>query len=210
MSSGIEMRLWWGNHLVAEEFFRNGLDREVRFGSKDFEFPLAFLVVGKSFPRLCFTETMAGALYRPGAKPMSLAEVIEQGLAVEVDGSWCLALSIGDQVSVEVGDLLAEVRARAAPRRVRLPLSASADFRFANVLLATYHRGSSSRRVSAHESLRSDCGGGCSRFWLYDDVAAHPTRPSRGQFRRHSHPFGLGGDREQERRRYRRAGHRFG
>ncbi len=144
MATGLELRLWWGNHLVAEHFFRADVERSYRVGSgSDADFPLSSSVLGVASHELVrgqrhgpatlrLSPRMRGTLRRFGAEPVSFEQTIASGVESEDE----LTLAAGDLVTLELGPVRGELRARSAPRHVTVPFFEGTDFAFANTVLA--------------------------------------------------------------------------
>ena len=146
MATGLELRLWWSDHLLAEHFFHDGVERKYRLGSaNDVDFALSSSVIGTSShelvrvsrhgrPEVRVTRRLGAVLHRPGAAPCGFEQMIANGF-VSADDTF-LTLAPGERLMLQLGSLTAELTSRAAPRRVARPLFGAIDFTFANTLLA--------------------------------------------------------------------------
>lgn len=139
---GVELRILWGERILAEHFLHAGEPRRFSLGAdKGVDFATGTEALGgdarfdvveataESF-FLRFTEAMEGGIVRDG----NLVSLRDAALDDE-DGIYSVEIRPGDAGFVQVGPLRLEVTARRAPRPVVMPFEDSVDFTFLSVAL---------------------------------------------------------------------------
>lgn len=142
---GVELRILWGDRILAEHFLHAGTDRVFRIGSAAgvdfamsahlFDLPSFDVVVarGEAF-ELRFTEKMTGVLWRHG-EAQQLSEVSSEEARPGVSS---VEIGWGDAAYVDFGPLRLEVASRKAPQRVFVPFEERVDFAFLSVALVVF------------------------------------------------------------------------
>ncbi len=125
MSNGLEVRLWWGDHLVAEHFFRPGVSPRVVGLNQHVDWSIN--VDSPSEAKVAFRRGDRAA--------KALRDLVTLD---EASDQWLLSLCAGEYVSFDVGSLRAELQNRRAPKAVKVPLAETADFQFANIVMAAF------------------------------------------------------------------------
>ncbi len=138
-STALAVRVCWGSVRVASQLLVEQGARRFSVGPGDDDVTarggrVGFFVDGDG-PHLVFTEGLSGELVRNGETPLSLSEVVHEGLAEETAAGWVVALGRLDVARLSVGSLVVEAFPVRAPKRVAA--APELDFRFLNTLLST-------------------------------------------------------------------------
>ena len=148
---GLEIRLSWGDHVLAEHFLPP--DREASFtvgSAPGCTFAMGDLAgprfevarVGPDGCELRFAPWMAGEVVR-GDVARELSELISSGEVVpdgDGDGG-CYAVALdgeGASARLELGEITLQAALRPCPERVRVPFPDTIDFRSLNILLVLF------------------------------------------------------------------------
>jgi TonB family protein len=138
-SHGLELRLSWGDHVLAEHFLRADRTSSFTVGSSpDCDFTTPDLVgprfeVARAGPggfELRFPEDLAGAL---DDRPLS--ELVDSGHAVPDGDGYALALEGGESAELELGAITLRAQVRSCPERVVVPLADTLDYTSINIFL---------------------------------------------------------------------------
>ncbi len=146
---GLELRLLWGDQLVAEHFLKPGAPATFTVGSAaGVSFAMGtqrhsgekFEVVQsdtQSFT-LRFTHEMNGELRRRGEQVMSLRRAVEGGIAMRDRDGHAISLRSGDRAWVDLGGIVLEVFFQPVPKPVIVPFAGTIDYTALNVLLVLF------------------------------------------------------------------------
>jgi FHA domain len=148
---GLELRLRWGDQILAETYLPPGFKGAATVGSS----PSATFDVGEtSLPVdpfelvkadgqnfiLRFGGKMAGELERKG-QTIPLSRTPEQGLAQKDADGYAITLDAADVARVQVGRLVVDVCFSAKPDKVAVPWSQRVDWTALNIFLLVFFLG---------------------------------------------------------------------
>jgi pSer/pThr/pTyr-binding forkhead associated (FHA) protein len=148
---GLELRLRWGDQILAEKYLPPGFKGGATVGSS----PTATFDVGEtSLPVdpfevvradgqafvLRFGDKMGGELERKG-QVIPLSRTPEQGLAQRDGEAYAISLDSADVARVEVGRLVLDVCFQAKPDKVAVPWSQRLDWTALNIFLLVFFLG---------------------------------------------------------------------
>ncbi len=150
---GLELRLMWGDQMVASHFFHPGIDRKFtvgsaagvdfsmgdsRLGSRSFE----AVRFGKEGATLRFTGKMKGEIHlKQGEQVLTLAQAKETGVASASGDAFCLDLQNNDFAWVDLGGVVLEVFFQPVPKAAFVPYADAIDFTALNIFLVMFFLG---------------------------------------------------------------------
>ncbi|MBX7113758.1 MAG: adventurous gliding motility protein GltG [Myxococcaceae bacterium] len=150
---GLEIRLMWGDQMVASHFIAPDSKKSFFVGSAagvDFamgdgrlggpKFEAVRMENGQATVR--FTSKMKGELHRTQSdQTISLKDVIEKRIASSEGEGYALTVQSDDFVWVDLGGVVMEVFFQPVPKAVLVPLSESIDFTALNIFLLMFFVG---------------------------------------------------------------------
>lgn len=139
---GLELRLSWGEHVLAEHFLRADRPSSFTVGSAPGCGFAMDDIAGPSFEiaragpegfELRFPEGVAGAL---GDRPLS--ELVESGEAVPDGDGYAVVVAGGARAELELGAITLRAEVRSSPRRVVAPLADTVDYNLLNIFVVVF------------------------------------------------------------------------
>ncbi|MCI0572009.1 MAG: adventurous gliding motility protein GltG [Myxococcaceae bacterium] len=145
---GMELRLYWGDQMLASQFIDPGVKASFKVGSApgvDFVMGDRLLgnasfeaarADGQSFS-VRFTSGMAGRRTR-GDEVKELKALQASGKAINEGDAYTLTVEDDDLVQVDLGGVTLEAFLQTPPKRVTVPFLQTVDFSFLNIALVLF------------------------------------------------------------------------
>lgn len=177
---GLEVRIMWGDKMVANHFFHPGTEKNFTVGSAsgvDFDMGDSKLGVPsfiaarqtKEGAVVRFNNKMKGELHRRGGAEVMTLEQAKQTRAATSDGDAnAISLHNDDFVWVDLGGVTLEAFFQPAPKPVIVPFAEAIDFTALNIFLLTFFLGA----LVVITALNRDAEGDD----LADDLAGNQAR----------------------------------
>jgi TonB family protein len=165
---GLELRLMWGDQMVASHFIHPGTERKFTVGSAaGVDFPMgdsrlagpSFQVVrmGKEGATLRFTGKMKGELHRKqGDEVLTLSDAKSKGVASSDGDAYSIHLQNDDFAWVDLGGVVLEVFFQPVPKAVFVPFADSIDFTALNIFLLMFFLGALFVITALNRELEGD------------------------------------------------------
>ncbi|HYV47252.1 MAG TPA: AgmX/PglI C-terminal domain-containing protein [Myxococcaceae bacterium] len=140
---GLELRLSWGDHVLAEHFLRADRTSSFTVGSApDCAFAMDDVAgprfeIARSGPdglELRFAPGMLGEVVDSGGR-RDLAELVESGEAVPDGDGYALAVSGDARAELELGAITLSAEVRSCPVPVVVPLADTVDYNLLNIFV---------------------------------------------------------------------------
>jgi TonB family protein len=167
---GVELRLMWGDQMLASHFIHPGTEKQFTIGSSakcDFACSDSKLG-GPSFvvvrtdkqgggATLRFTSKMKGELHRrSGEEVMTLAEAKERRVASSDGDAYGISMQGDDYAWVDVGGVVLELFFQPAPKPVFVPFAETIEFTALNIFLIAFFLGAVFVITAINHSLEGD------------------------------------------------------
>ncbi|HEY8207354.1 MAG TPA: adventurous gliding motility protein GltG [Myxococcaceae bacterium] len=163
---GLELRLSWGDHRVAEHFLLPGEPRTFTVGSAAHcHFIMGDAKLGgpsfdvarvdKEGFSVRFNKKMKGE-FTHGQESFELLHMIEGGKAHSDGEGYSVHLRDDDYVWVDLGGITVEAFLQPVPRRVLVPISETLDFTVLNIFLVLFFLGSLFVITAMNRELEGD------------------------------------------------------
>jgi TonB family protein len=165
---GLELRLMWGDQMVASHFIHPGVDTKYTVGTAPgVNFPMGdgklgapiFQIVraDKQGMTVRFTSKMKGELHRKqGDEVLTLSDAKAKGIAVSDGDAFGITLQSDDFAWIDLGGVVLEVFFQPVPKAVFVPFGDSIDFTALNIFLLMFFLGALFVITALNRELEGD------------------------------------------------------